>query len=294
MKKFLIFFVIIFFQMFGTANAEIKIYTGTDVYIMSESDSLGSAKEKAKQKALRNAQEQAGVYVSSYTKVINNQVTHDEIITMTNGILEVLDVNYIIADEKIDDINGITIKAEVKVRIDSDKIDAWLDKEIAEKHKKRLELQKEIDDKNKQLSEIKINIQQELDKAKKLLDEKNPKPAMNIINNTLQFETDNYYTYFLMGESHYQMKKYDTAIIYYNKSIQLNKNYNWSYHGLGLVYYELKRYWIANQYFTKAIQLKPDELTYSWRGLTYSKMGKKDLAEKDYAESKRIFHSKYK
>ena len=54
---------------------------------MSESDNLGSAKEKAKQKALRNAQEQAGVYVSSYTKVINNQVTHDEIITMTNGIL---------------------------------------------------------------------------------------------------------------------------------------------------------------------------------------------------------------
>ena len=61
-----------------------------------------------------------------------------------------------------------------------------------------------------------------------------------------------------------------------------------------MVYYELKEYWIANQYFTKAIQLKPDELIYSWRGLTYSKMGKKDLAEKDYAESKRIFHSKYK
>ena len=232
MKKFLIFFAVIFLQMFGTANAEIKIYTGTDVYIMSESDSLGSAKEKAKQKALRNAQEQAGVYVSSYTKVINNQVTHDEIITMTNGILEVLDVNYVIADEKIDDINGIRIKAEVKVRIDSDKIDAWLDKEIAEKHKKRLELQKEIDDKNKQLSEIKINIKQELDKAKKLLEKNKPQPAMEIINNVRQFETDNYYTYYLIGTAYYKMKKYDTAIEYFNKSLQLNKNYNWSYHGL--------------------------------------------------------------
>ena len=294
MRKFLIFFAVIFFQIFSTASAEIKIYTGSDIYIMSESDNLGSAKEKAKQKALRNAQEQAGVYVSSYTKVINNQVTHDEIITMTNGILEVLDVNYIIADEKIDDINGITIKAEVKVRIDSDKIDEWLDREIAEKNKKRLELQNEIDAKNKELSDIKINIQQELDKAKKLLDEKNPKPAMTIINNTLQFETDNYYTYFLMGEAHYQMKKYDTAIIYYNKSIQLNPNYNWSYHGLGLVYYELKKWWISNQYFTKAIQLKDEELSYSWRGLTYQKMGKKQLAESDFATSKRIFDAKYK
>lgn len=293
-KKILIFFAVIFLQMFGTANAEIKIYTGSDIYIMSESDNLGLAKEKAKQKSLRNAQEQAGVYVSSYTKVINNQVTHDEIVTMTNGILEVLDVNYIIADEKIDDINGITIKAEVKVRIDSDKIDAWLDKEIAEKHKKRLELQKEIDAKNKQLSKIKINIKQELDKANKLLEKNKPKPAMEIINNVRQFETDNYYTYFLIGKAHYKMKKYDTAIEYFNKSLQLNKNFNWSYHGLGLVYYELKEYWIANQYFTKAIELKPDELTYSWRGLTYSKMGKKDLAERDYVESKRIFNSKYK
>ena len=85
---------------------------------------------------------------------------------------EVLDVNYVISDEKIDDINGITIKAEVKVRIDSDKIDAWLDKEIAEKHKKRLELQKKIDDKNKQLSKIKINIKQELNKANELLGKK--------------------------------------------------------------------------------------------------------------------------
>ena len=97
-----------------------------------------------------------------------------------------------------------------------------------------------------------------------------------------------------MGTAHYKMKKYNTAIEYFNKSIQLNKNYNWSYHGLGLVYYNLKEYWIANQYFTKAIELKTDELTYSWRGLTYSKMGKKELAAKDYAESKRIFHSKYK
>lgn len=139
MKKLLqIFFAVLFVQIifFGTAEAEIKIYTGSDIYIMSESDNLGSAKEKAKQKALRNAQEQAGVYVSSYTKVVNSQVTHDEIITMTNGILEVLDVNYVIADEKIDDINGITIRAEVKVRIDSDKIDEWLDRDIEEKHRK--------------------------------------------------------------------------------------------------------------------------------------------------------------
>lgn len=309
---------ILFLFKSNIVYAEMKTYIGTDIYIMSESDNLGKAKSEAKKKALRNAQEQAGVYVSSYTKVKNNMVTEDEIITITNGILEVIDVDYEMGNN-IDDINGIPIKAIVTVQIDTDKIDNWLDKEIEDKHNKRRELDNEIQKKNQELQNLNskieqlsqkqqqpatvinnttiinnnINVTQQLNNASRLLDDNKPKPAMEIINNVRQFETDNYYTYYLMGVAHYKMKKYDTAIEYFNKSIQLNKTYNWSYHGLGVVYYDLKEYWIANQYFTKALQYKQDELTYSWRGLTYSKMGKKDLAQQDYEMSKKIFHSKY-
>ena len=59
---------------------------------MSEFETLDVAKQRAKQKATRNAQEQAGVYVSSYTKVINLQVQDDEIIAITNGILKIFEV----------------------------------------------------------------------------------------------------------------------------------------------------------------------------------------------------------
>ena len=330
--KFIIMTVSLILFMVGTVHAEMKTYIGTDIYIMSEADNLKKAKDEAKKKALRNAQEQAGVYVSSYTKIKNNMVTEDEIITITNGILEVMNVDYEMGSN-IDDINGIPIKATVTVRIDSDKIDNWLDKDIEEKHNQRRKLDQEIEQKNQQLQDLNskidklfqaqnrnnnqqpstvitnnttiinnnitvnnrnnINVTQQLNNASKLLDDNKPKPALDIINNVMQVETDNYYTYYLMGVAHYKMKKYDTAITYFNKSIQLNKNYNWSYHGLGLVYYELKEYWISNQYFTKALSLKQDELTYSWRGLTYSKMGRKDLAERDYAMSKKIFYSKY-
>ena len=38
---------------------------------MSEGENLGVSKERAKQKALRNIQEQAGVFISSYSRMNN-------------------------------------------------------------------------------------------------------------------------------------------------------------------------------------------------------------------------------
>ena len=49
----------------STVNAELKTYTGTDEYVMSEFETIDIAKQRAKQKAERNAQEKAGVYINS-------------------------------------------------------------------------------------------------------------------------------------------------------------------------------------------------------------------------------------
>ena len=52
--------------LFATvSHAEIQTYTGEGIYIMSEGENLGVAKERAKANAMRNACEQAGVYVES-------------------------------------------------------------------------------------------------------------------------------------------------------------------------------------------------------------------------------------
>ena len=64
------------FILMPMANAEIKTYTGE--YMMSDFETPAIAKQRAKQYAEQNAQEQAGVYVNSYTKVENMQVTSDE------------------------------------------------------------------------------------------------------------------------------------------------------------------------------------------------------------------------
>ena len=55
----------------STTSAEIKTYTGTGEYIMSDFETPEVAKQRAKVYAERNAQEQAGVYVNSYSKMEN-------------------------------------------------------------------------------------------------------------------------------------------------------------------------------------------------------------------------------
>ena len=120
MKKI---FSLIFLTMFffaSIAYAEIKNYTGTGEYIMSEYETLDVAKQRAKQKAERNAQEQAGVFVSSYTKIKNFQVQEDEIIAITSGILKILDVQEILTPQS--DGKSILIRVTIKAAIDSDEI----------------------------------------------------------------------------------------------------------------------------------------------------------------------------
>ena len=65
----------------STTSAEIKTYTGTGEYIMSDFETPEVAKQRAKVYAERNAQEQAGVYVNSYSKMENFNLVADEIVT---------------------------------------------------------------------------------------------------------------------------------------------------------------------------------------------------------------------
>ena len=51
------------------ANAELKPYNGVGEYIMSDFETPDVAKQRAKLYAERNAQEQAGVYIKSYSRM---------------------------------------------------------------------------------------------------------------------------------------------------------------------------------------------------------------------------------
>ena len=289
-------------------NAEIQTYEGTDEYIMSEFETLDIAKQRAKQKAERSAQEKAGVFVESNTEVVNMIVTKDEIFTMTCGILKVVDVQYQLTP--LDDGKSLIVKATVKAEIDSDDVDKWLERGQEERSDlvdKNIELQKAIDAQDKQIAELKEKLaaaesRQEQEKIsaqiavedKVFLSNQKLEEAMRLyyagdLNGTIDFCTQaielsdsNATAYSIRGIIFYWLKDYSKASSDLSKAIALNPSDYKNFYNLGLVHIKLNNYQAAATNFTAAIQLNPND-SDSWynRGLCRQRLGDLYGAQED-------------
>ena len=117
-------------QNFSVANAETKIYEDVGYFALAE-ESLDHAKEKAKLDAARNIAEQVFVKIQGDTKVKNSVLERDEIITMTEGLMKILEVKYkILADDE--DADSFIVQATVTAEVDTEE----LEKILAEKRGK--------------------------------------------------------------------------------------------------------------------------------------------------------------
>lgn len=121
MYKFFVGFILSLMMM---SSLHAQSYIGSDDYIMSEFETIDIAKQRAKQKAIRNAQEQAGVFVESNTEVVNMMVTKDEIRTITAGILKVTDVKYQLTP--LPDGASFIVNATVTADIDQNALTNYL------------------------------------------------------------------------------------------------------------------------------------------------------------------------
>lgn len=108
----------------ANVQAEIKTYEGTGFFAVTD-ETLDIAKEKAKIDAERNIAEQVFVYVESKSEVKNSELTHDEIILMTESLMKVLDVKYKVEPAEDD---SFVVRAIVTAEIDTDEIDKLLEK----------------------------------------------------------------------------------------------------------------------------------------------------------------------
>ena len=120
MKKFLA-AALIASSLFTTSpvNAEVKTYEGIGEYVMGERDTLETAKQGAKDKALRNALEKAGVLIQSHSRSEDLELVEDVITSQTGTVLKVVEVVY--------DREDFLIRATVKVDIDADDLNRRLE-----------------------------------------------------------------------------------------------------------------------------------------------------------------------
>ncbi len=281
-------------------NAEIQTYTGVGEYIMSDFETPEIAKQRAKQYAERNAQEQAGVYVSSYSRVENFKLAEDEIITMTNGILSVTNVKYDIIT--IPEHAGIVYRATIQANIDTDRVDEWLSKGVGERSElvaKNQALQKAIDDQEKQIADLK----KQLEKVKNDKDEEKIKTqfeaadkiflsnqklqegdeqfrwdndlALTFYNEAIDLNPNNGAAYFSRGCVYIEFQQYSEAADDFNKALSLNINSATLYNNLGYALTELQQYDRAKTYLNKAVSLNPKySEAYNNLGHLYIKLQK--------------------
>lgn len=118
MKKFFIALMISLFSV-SSVSAEIKTYEGVGEYAMGERDTLEIAKQGAKDRAIRNALEKAGVLIQSRSRSEDFELIEDEITSQTGAILKVVEVVY--------DREDFLIRATVKVDIDADDLNRRLE-----------------------------------------------------------------------------------------------------------------------------------------------------------------------
>ena len=113
--------------LFSSVQAEVKIFIGVgEHYMESENETLSKAQEAAKLAAELNAMEQAQINVKSYSAAHNSDLTQDEIISITAGVMNITGVKYSLKDEA-----GVLLMcAEVTAEIDTDKIAELVEREI--------------------------------------------------------------------------------------------------------------------------------------------------------------------
>ena len=316
MKKFLAAALIVssIFVM-PTSRAEIKTYEGTDEYIMSEFETIDIAKQRAKQKAERAAQEKAGVYISSYTETKNLMLVKDEVVAIACGIISVTDVHYDVTP--LENANGFLIRATVKANIDTDDVNKYLDKSTQEKSAiviQNKELQAAVAAQDEQISKLKDQIKRltaegklsgqrereqitqevaaedkifqsnlKLEEAQKNFYNRNYEASIKLCDEAIKLNPNSARAYGGRGGAYGVLNQPQQTIADCTKAIELDPNYAQAYNNRGAAYGNLRNFQQALNDFNKAIELDPTlALAYNNRGGTLLFLGNGAQAFADF------------
>ena len=267
MKRFLtaLLLVVANFFVMPPVDAEIQTYTGTDEYIVGEHETHEVAKNNSKIRAMRNAQDQAGVFIRSRSRTKDLELVDDEIVTLTEGILKVVGAP-IHEIRLLGDGKGILIHTTITVEIDTDDLDRRL-AEIARTHsanKPPIDRPKPLEppapekiSPPPEVDNIALS-KQKSDEAYRLSRAHQHRKAISACEEALRLNPNNAEAYEVMGRSYNGLKKFQKGIDACNKALQINPNSGVAYERLAVLYNSLKKYDEAILYSNKAMEVEPD------------------------------------
>ena len=307
----LIFILLVLFIP-NLTSAELKTFIKEYSYQASEYDSKVTCRALAFEQVKRLLLEELGTYLESITEAKNFQLTKDQIITLTAGVVETE-----LIDEKWD---GKTYYLKAKITADTKGVANSIDK-LRKDRQKTKDLEETRKKAEQVLSEIeKLKKELEVAKTKKLYGE-NIKELMSLDwfekgmnygmasweysekKDAIIFKK-NYYTkaiksfthaislnpkfgraYEKRGTLYHGRQNYDKAMSDFNKAIYLSQGNICIYIMRGNSYYKKQRYNDAINDYSKVIEMKPLPLYFNTRGLIYEKYGQIDKAAADFEKA---------
>lgn len=245
-------------------SAERRQIQASGEYVFGDSEeSPAVAKERARVYALKNASQQAGVFVESIVRVKNMVLTEDEIRTISANVLEVVGEpqfkNEVTADGK-----GFIIRCHIVAIVDDDNINAKLMKDrqsLDEAVRMNREYENRIRDLTDEIERLKR------ERANATTESEIKRIDAQIKQNDLGFKAMQYVD---LGNTACDDENYSMAIEYLTKAIELNPNLASAYYSRGWTYYRQGNLTQANMDYNKAIELNPDLAgSYYNRGSAY-------------------------
>lgn len=220
-KIFLVAVMVVSLLFMPTSHAEVKTYTGIGEYMIGERDTLEIAKQGAKEKAMRNALEQAGVLVVSRSRTEDMELVEDVITSRTGAVLHVREVVY----ERSD----LMVKAIVKVDIDPEDLNRRLQNSNGED---RRIPPPPVDEENEKL----YMSNRKVEEANLLMSEGKPDNVLSILNEAMQLDSTNAAVYEKLGWFYKARNDYSNALLNYDKAVKLDPNNGEAYNGRGECY----------------------------------------------------------
>ena len=291
-------------------DAEIKTYTAMGVDYGNEFESQEIVKLRARDKAIKNAVKQAGVYLKSYSRSVNSELTDDEITAITGNTYELVgEVKYNrVAKQVTDQVILVMWEATVDVKVDDSEIKNWYKRDFDERSKiinQTRESNEAAADNERKVEDLRKRAQNVTDDAGRAQLKKDFELADNEFLSNQKIEEGTRASY---------RGNLDEAAKFYTEAIELNPNNPKAYVARGSTYTgtvsvlkhkiedtpRFKRvkshgnsaetyYRLALEDFGKAIELNPnDAMNYAYRGNAHYTFGKYPQVLKDWDEALKI------
>lgn len=277
MKKLIVLLIALMTALSNaTSSASEKIIEASGEYVMDSrlDETPASATSRAREEAKRAAVEKAGVYLQSYSKMIDLEINTDEVQTVAARLLKIQDES---SNVEVIEKNLLKFTVTIKALVDD------LDDDALKKMMQDKQTLEELTRKNKDLQEKYDALNREMAKYRSKFDSAGDAQKIEIkkevVRNTEKFSALNE---FAKGNDFSFRKDYAQALASYDMAIKLDPQLAEAYNNRGIVKYDLGQFSTAVEDYTTAIKLKTGFINaLNNRGNAYVALGQFQNAVKD-------------